>query len=103
MMIIFKEKCSDCDTPVIDIITADVGESFDLGRIFQKMVSNGCEGWMVKQGIRVPIKPAKSTMQPITARDKILLCSYPAFGCDHRNTNGTCQTSGNCNGPVSHD
>lgn len=58
MMIIFKEKCSDCDTPVIDIITSDAGESFDLGRIFQKMVSNGCEGWMVKQGIRVPIKPA---------------------------------------------
>lgn len=57
MHITFKEKCGDCDTPVLDIITGNIDEAIELGRTFQKIITNNCDAWIIKEGIRIPIKP----------------------------------------------
>lgn len=55
MRINLVEKCSDHDLPVIDVITSDLEESFEIGILFQKIVDASLAVWSTKGGVRIPL------------------------------------------------
>jgi hypothetical protein len=55
MQISYKVSCLDSSTPVIDILAESINDAFELGKIFQQLTDDGCKGWELDHGIRIPI------------------------------------------------
>ena len=54
-MVEYREKCSDCGSPVLDITFTNTQEAFGLGEVFEKIVSGGSIVWKGDSFIRIKL------------------------------------------------
>jgi len=57
MHVKLTEKCPDHDGPVLDITFCGKEEAFELGRLFENIMSKGMCSWHGEGFIRIPLVP----------------------------------------------
>lgn len=55
MIITLIEKNSDHSGPVLEILSEDINEAFQLGILFQKIANLNMTAWRLETSIRIPL------------------------------------------------